>query len=163
MKKIILFGLIFFTFSCSFFKFSYDKAYSFRSYNFPDMYMRHSYYNGILTVLNTEIDVNDGSFKIVKGLSDPKGVSFESINFPGYFLKHFSYKIILGQYEENDTYKKDATFYIRDGLIDKKAVSIESYNFPGYFIRHSNFEMIISENDNSEVFYKDASFFLVKR
>ncbi|HQJ06840.1 MAG TPA: AbfB domain-containing protein, partial [Spirochaetota bacterium] len=87
MKRTVLIILVFLTLSsCSFFKFSYDKTYSFRSYNFPEMYMRHSYYNAILTVLNTEIDVNDGSFKIVKGLSDPKGVSFESVNFSGYFL-----------------------------------------------------------------------------
>ncbi len=125
--------------------------------------MRHSYYNAILTVLNTEIDVNDGSFKIVKGLSDPKGVSFESVNFSGYFLKHSSYKMVLAKFEENETYKNDATFYIRDGLADKKSVSIESYSFPGYFIRHANFEAIISENDDSEIFSKDASFFLEKR
>ena len=128
-----------------------------QSTNYPGLFIRHRNFLGELTRISTNLDRQDASFRIVRGLANSNLISFESVNYPGYFLRHQGFRIKLARRENNDLFRKDATFKRVPGLANRSMVSFESYNYPGYFIRHRNFQMYL-EKGSGDLFRKDATF-----
>jgi len=138
-----------------------DTPVSLKSYNYPDRFIRHQNYEGVLTTVQSRLDIKDSSFHVRAGLANGRGtISFESVNYPGYYLRHQNYQLKLHKYQRTDLFHKDATFVKRRGLKDHHFSSFESVNFPGYFIRHQNFRLLISRG-NSDLFLQDATFKIV--
>lgn len=80
----------------------------------PNVVFRHSSFVYVLnTVDSTDLQKQDSSFYVVKGLADPKGVSFKSYNFPDRYLRHSSFGFYLHPKIGDPTYLNDATFYIQ--------------------------------------------------
>ena len=128
-----------------------------QSLNYPGFFIRHRNYLGELTRINSNLDRQDASFRIVPGLANRNLVSFESVNFPGYYLRHEGFRIKLVRGSNNDLFRKDATFKRVPGLANGSMVSFESYNYPGFFIRHRNFGLYL-ERGNTDLFRQDATF-----
>jgi hypothetical protein len=81
----------------------------------PNVVFRHSNFVYLLnTVDSTELQKQDSSFYVVKGLADPKGVSFKSYNFPDRYLRHSSFGFVLQPSDGGSLFQNDATFYIKD-------------------------------------------------
>jgi len=131
--------------------------YSFKSYNYPEYFIRHRNSLGEITKIVSQLDKKDATFKVVPGLADSCCISFESLNYPGYYLRHQYSRIKLHKNDNSDLFKKDATFKKVPGLANSSWVSFESYNFPGRFIRHRN-SHLYSESGNTDLFRKDATF-----
>ena len=66
-----------------------EEGNSFRSWNFPDHYIRHRDYLGRIDKIVTadKLGRKDGTFRIVSGLAG-QCRSFESVNYPGHSLRH---------------------------------------------------------------------------
>lgn len=141
---------------------------SIESYSYHDYFARHRYYRGEITRINSVLDKEDATFRIVPGLadggytlvSDSRYVSFESLNCPGHYLRHRHYKIRLDPHSYDRLYREDATFRIVPGLADNTWFSFESYNYPGYYIRCRNYRLNIEKGNNNR-FKTDATFDLV--
>jgi hypothetical protein len=137
----------------------YGQVQSFRSYNFPDRYIRHRNLLGYIEPINNELGRKDASFKIVRGLANSKCSSFESVNFPGHFLRHENFRLQLSRMINQQLFREDATFCIKGGVFgDDQRWTFESLNFPGHYIRHKNFELWVERSDGSDLFAQDASF-----
>jgi hypothetical protein len=106
---------------------------SFRSWNFPDHYIRHRNSLGRIDkiVASDKLGRNDGTFRIVPGLAG-QCRSFESVNYPGHFLRHQNYRLKLAPRSDDELFRKDATFCFRTGLASSQARSFESFNIPGH-------------------------------
>jgi hypothetical protein len=139
------------------------------SSNYPDRAIRHRSYLGEITPISSNLDRQDSSFRVVRGLAG-RGISFESINFPGHYLRHQSYRIRLAPSENTPLYRNDATFTPRHGLSGVPGeVSYESVNYPGHYIRHCSFHLYIDNNSRGNqdcnatpnVFQADTSFTIV--
>jgi len=130
---------------------------SLRSYNYPNHYIRHRNYLGEITTISSQLDFDDSSFKMVKGLAGSKTVSFESKNYPGYYLRHQGFRIKLHRPDGSDLFRNDASFKVAHGLADSSWNSFESVNYPGYFLRHRNFQLYI-ERGEDDLFRKDCTF-----
>ncbi len=124
---------------------------AFRSYSFPDHYIRHRNYLGEVTRLGSNLDQLDSTFRVVKGLAGrvdgTPTVSFESKNFPAFYLRHHHFRIKLHKNDGSEIFRKDASFKWRPGLgasLEEGFNSLESVNFPGYYIRQR------SDNPNEE-------------
>ncbi|MBW1815352.1 MAG: AbfB domain-containing protein [Deltaproteobacteria bacterium] len=128
-----------------------------QSLNYPGLFIRHRNYLGELTRINSNLDRQDASFRIVPGLANRNLVSFESVNFPGYYLRHQGFRIKLSRGSNNDLFRKDATFKRVPVLANGSMVSFESYNYPGHYIRHRNFQLYL-ERGNTNLFRQDATF-----
>jgi len=80
----------------------------------PNTVFRHS---GFVLYTNnvdsSDLQHQDASFYIVRGLADPKGISFKSYNYPDRYLRHSSFGFYLHQKAGDPTYLNDATFYIQ--------------------------------------------------
>lgn len=136
-----------------------DERASFRSTNFPDLFIRHANYLGEISPIGTPLDRADSTFVLRPGLNgNTESVSFESVNFPGQYLRHNFFRLKLHANDGADLFRNDASFIERQGLADGGAVSYESVNFPGHFIRHRDFHLWVERNDDSELFRKDATF-----
>jgi hypothetical protein len=88
---------------------------SFGPSNQPNTVFRHS--NFVLYTNNvdsSDLQRQDASFYVVRGLADPKGVSFKSYNFPNRYLRHSSFGFYLHPKQGDPTYLNDTTFYIKD-------------------------------------------------
>jgi hypothetical protein len=133
------------------------EPHSFESLNYPGLFIRHQYFRGKITSIQSDLDEKDSSFKLVRGLADDSCVSFESTNYPGYFLRHRNFKIYLDLLTQDQLFKLDATFYKRNGLADSVYTSFESFNYPERFIRHKNF-LLYLEPVASNLSKKDATF-----
>jgi hypothetical protein len=133
---------------------------SFKSFNFPDRFIRHKNSLGFIEPISSELDRNDGTFRIIPGLADRDSISFESINYPNHFLRHENFRLKMAVRIEQQLFRQDATFRIVPGLSDNRAYSFESLNFPGRFIRHRNFELWVDSSDGSDLFNKDATFII---
>ena len=132
---------------------------SFRSWNYPDRYIRHRLSLGYIDQIaaNDKLGRSDATFRLVPGLAG-KCSSFESVNYLGSFLRHQDYRLKLAKKTDDKLFKEDATFCVVSGLASSQARSFESVNFPNHYIRHSNFELWLVKSDGSELFKKDATF-----
>jgi hypothetical protein len=133
---------------------------SFKSFNFPDRFIRHKNSLGFIEPINNELDRKDATFRLIPGLANSNCISFESINFPNHFLRHENFRLKLAGRIDQQLFREDATFRIVPGLFDNRVYSFESLNFPGHFIRHKNFELWIDPSDGSDLFRKDATFII---
>ena len=132
---------------------------SFRSWNYPDRYIRHRLSLGYIDkiVAGDSLGRKDSTFRLVPGLAG-KCRSFESVNYPGHFLRHQNYRLKLAKRTGEQLFKEDATFCVVWGLASSDGRSFESVNFPKHYIRHSNFELWLAKSDGSPLFKKDATF-----
>lgn len=141
---------------------SIGQLVSFQSVNFPNMFIRHAGFSGLIQPISeSEVDQKDATFKVVAALDGRIGnyFSFESINLPGYYLRHAGFILKLNQNDGTDIFAKDASYQLVEGLAGK-GVSFESSNFPGRFIRHQGFALKVDPDENSEAYQEDASFLI---
>lgn len=138
-----------------------EEGNSFRSWNFPDHYIRHRDDLGRIDkiVAADKLGRKDGTFRIVPGLAG-QCRSFESVNYPGHFLRHQDYRVKLAPRANDEFFRRDAPFCVRSGLANSQARSFESFNFPGHCIRHTNFELWIARADGTALFKKDPTYFI---
>ena len=134
---------------------------SFKSYNYPDRYIRHRNALGYIEQIGDELGRKDATYRLVRGLAG-RCTSFESINYPGQFLRHQNARLKLAMRTNEQLFKEDATFCIVPGLFGEGGVSFESFNFPGHYIRHKSSELWIDPSDGSDLFRKDATFIKTK-
>jgi len=134
---------------------------SFRSWNYPDRYIRHRSFLGYIDpiVASDGLGRKDATFQLVPGLAG-RCRSFESVNYPGHFLRHQNYRLKLAKQTDDQLFKEDATFCVVSGLANSEGRSFESVNFPKHYIRHSNFELWLGKSDGSQLFKKDATFII---
>lgn len=84
-------------------------------YGQPNQVFRHAGYSlSTNTIDGTDLQKQDSSFYMVKGLADPDGVSFKSYNYPDRYLRHSGFAFYIHPKEENQTYLNDATFYKKE-------------------------------------------------
>lgn len=128
---------------------------SFQTFNFPDRYIRHAFWLGVVEPSGG----NYGSiiFKTVPGLGG-RCVSLESKDQPGHFLRHQDRRIRLSKLEDGGTMRADSTFCIVPGLASSTGISFEALSASGHYLRHRNFELWIDRPDGSDQFRKDATF-----
>ncbi len=127
------------------------------SHNYPNHAIRHRGFMGELTEIRTELDQQDATFKIVRGLADPAAISFESVNYPGYYLRHQGYRIKLHKNDGSGLFQADATFKRVPGLADPTKYSFQSVNYPTHYIRHRGF-MLYIEQGNGDLYQNDCTF-----
>jgi len=130
-----------------------------KSHNYPSHAIRHRNFMGEISEINSQLDMKDATFKVVKGLADPSAISFESVNYPGYYLRHQNYQVKLHKNDRSRLFLEDATFRKVPGLADDAKISFESFNFPNYYIRHKNFKLYI-EQGSGNLFQNDTTFSL---
>ncbi len=130
--------------------------FSLQSFNYRDQYIRHRDGLGVSSLVQTDLDKKDSTFKIVAGLADTTHVSFESWNYPGYFLRHEGSRLKLHKKTNDTLFSQDATFKRRPGLADSTWSSFEAYNYPGHYIRHTNSELWLQTGTDA-LFRQDAT------
>lgn len=136
---------------------AFEKPHSsFRSYNYPDKYIRHCNY--ALEIAEQDQIINDFKWQVIPGLADSQCVTLESINYPGYYVRHKNGKLYIEKSDGTQLFKEDATFYMENGLADSSMVSFRSYNFSDHYIRHAHSKLVIDTNDGSSLFKDDATF-----
>jgi hypothetical protein len=128
---------------------------SFQTFNFPDRYIRHAFWLGVVEPSGG----NFGSiiFRTVSGLGG-RCISLESKDQSGHFLRHQDRRIRLSKLENDGTMRADSTFCIVPGLASSTGISFEAASAPGHYLRHRNFELWIDRPDGSDQFRKDATF-----
>jgi len=138
-----------------------------QSFNYPDHFIRHRNFVGELTVIGTETDRKDATFRVIPGLAEQKYpslqkeyISLQSVNYPGYYLRYHDGMVKLHKYRDEDLFKKGATFRLVPGLADRTWSSFESLPYPGFYLRQKNFRLYL-EKGNDDVFRKDATFKIV--
>jgi Alpha-L-arabinofuranosidase B (ABFB) domain len=88
---------------------------SFRSVNYPAMYLRHWNYAMVLNANDgTSQFAADATFYPVAGLADPTWTSFRSYNYPTRHLRHYDYRLRIDPVSGSSptTDRQDATFRI---------------------------------------------------
>jgi hypothetical protein len=133
---------------------------SLQSYNYPDYFIRQKDFLGEITIITSDSDKKDATFKITPGLADNNLITFESVSYPGYYLRNEDFRINLHKYSDDQLFKEDATFKKVPGLADSTWLSFESYNHPGHYIRHKNFHLYLEEGSD-DLFKKDVTFKMV--
>jgi len=129
-----------------------------QSYNYPNMYIRHSYY--VARIDEKVTPEEDAQWQLVKGLANQGDgyVSIQSVNYPGYYLRHYDYSLRLEKYDGSSIFAADATFKIVPGLADSSCISFQSYNYPTRYIRHYEkllkIEEIVTELDRMDATYR---------
>ncbi|MFF6787106.1 family 43 glycosylhydrolase [Streptomyces sp. NPDC012510] len=108
--------------------------YRFRSYNFPDRYIRQVSFRGRIDADMTNLA--ESQFRMVPGLAGSGTVSLESTSNPGYYLRNRDYEIWLDKSDGTTGFKNGASFTRRAGQADPAAVSFESVSTPGRYLRH---------------------------
>ena len=138
-----------------------QDASSFRSWNFPERYIRHRMLLGYLdrVVASDKLARKDATFRLVPGLAG-RCISFESVNYPGHFLRHEHYRVKLAKQVNEQLFREDATFCVVPGLAGSAGRSFESVNFPKHYVRHSDFNLWLAKSDGSPLFRKDATFLI---
>ncbi len=147
-----------------------DNSVSFRSFNFPDRFIRHKNFLGELEPISSNLDRLDATFIFHPGLAFTGGgggtASWESRNFPGHWLRHQNFRLVLNKRPpdgspELELFDKDATFFIVDGLANNSGrnKSFRSVNFNNRMLRHRDFHVFLDEVDPSrDIDRKDATF-----
>ncbi len=128
----------------------------FRSFNFPNHFIRHRNFLGELT--RKEGPRDDFVFALI-----PRGqgrVVLRSKNFPKRFLRHRHSRIRLEQPNgpDDQLFLKDSTFLLVPGLADPRGISFESLNFREHYLRHRNFSLFLDPKDSPNL-APDATFF----
>ena len=127
------------------------------SHNYPNHAIRHRNFLAEISELHSQLDKQDATFKVVRGLSDPSAISFESVNYPGYYLRHQNFQIKLHKNDGSGLFLADATFRKVSGLTDGSKYSFESINYPNHYIRHKNFRLYI-EQGSGNLYSNDCTF-----
>lgn len=128
---------------------------SFQAVNFPDRYIRHAFWLGIVEpAMGNYASI---TFRVVPGLGG-RCVSLQSKDFPDHYLRHQNWRIKLSRIEADPNMRADATFCMMPGLATTTGISFEAVSAPGHFIRHRNFELWLDRPDESDQFRKDATF-----
>ncbi|MBF6237138.1 AbfB domain-containing protein [Nocardia otitidiscaviarum] len=130
-----------------------------QSYNIPDMYIRHAFFQGELTRVSTDLDRADATFDMVAGLADSSWVSFRSKNYPNRYLRHRNFRLQLDELSNDTLMRQDATFRMRPGLADTGASSFSAYNsnLREHYIRHRCFSLYL-EPISDDLGRRDATF-----
>jgi Alpha-L-arabinofuranosidase B (ABFB) domain len=84
-----------------------------RSRNFPTRFLRHRDFRVHLEGPgdpNSQLFVQDSTFRMLRGLADPNGISFESVNVPGHFIRHRNFHLFL-EPRQSPNLAADATFF----------------------------------------------------
>ena len=131
---------------------------SFESKNYPDHFIAHKEFNGLIARANSDSEKSSATFKVVPGLSDPNLISFESVDYPNHFLRHTNFSIKLHKNDGTQLFKEDATFKNVSGLAGTQFCSFESSNYPEHFIRHRNRMLWIDKREDTDLFKDDGSF-----
>ena len=131
-----------------------------QSYNYPNMYVRHSNFDA-------RIDENitpemDSQWQLVKGLANQgEGyVSIQSVNYPDYYLKASNFDFTLEKNDGSSAFAAGATFKQVQGLADSSCTSFQSYNYPTRYIRHYE-KLLKLEEIVSNLDKQDATFRLI--
>ena len=107
---------------------------SLRSFKEPTKAIRHRNFLGELTEIQSKLDKEDSTFKIVQGLADGNAISLESLNFPGHFLVASEFesqaRLMLKAFEDTSEYRACATFVMNPGLADPAGVTLSSKAIP---------------------------------
>jgi hypothetical protein len=143
--------------------FGASSAISLRANNVPTHFLRHRNNLAEISIISSDLDRRDATFRLVPGLADGNLVSLESTNFPDHFLRHQNFEVKLHRRGNDQLFRDDATFHVRTGLADSGGMSFESRNVPVFFMRHSHFRVRIDRNDGSDLFRRDATFHPVDR
>jgi len=139
-----------------------NQMVSFKSFNFPNNFMRHRNAEVWSESGSGQLYNNDASFFVRPALNGRPGyVSFESVNYPGWFMRHKDFLLFMSQ--NNDEFViNDASFKIKLSNIGvAETFSLKSSNYPQYFIRHFNSRCSISMKENSDIYNRDSSWLLV--
>jgi hypothetical protein len=140
---------------------------SFESYIAPDFYIRHYDYRGEASLIYSDRDMDDATFRIVPGLADDRCISFEASNYPGYFLRHRGSDIYLDPDNNSLGFSEDATFCPRPGLADPNELSFESCNAPDSYLNVDDYDGysrtygLYLDNGYGYAFDQDATFLLM--
>jgi non-reducing end alpha-L-arabinofuranosidase len=122
-------------------------------------FIRHQNGNVVTSVINAgsvQLDKDDGTFIVRRGLANNACVSFESRNFPGDFLRHQNFQLHRQPNDGSALFRADATFCPQAGR-SGQGTSFASFNFPTRFIRHFNSTLFIASNGGSNNFDATAS------
>ncbi|MEV1005695.1 family 43 glycosylhydrolase [Nonomuraea sp. NPDC050202] len=103
--------------------------YRFRSYTFPDRFIRQVPFRGRIDADMTNLA--ESQFRIVTGLAGSGTVSLESTSNPGYYLRNQNYEIWLDRNDGTTGFRNGASFTRRPGQSDSAAVTFESVSAPG--------------------------------
>jgi hypothetical protein len=127
----------------------------FRSFNYPDRYVRHRNFLGELTPDGQPAD--DFRFTVID--RDPGLVALRSVNFPDRYLRHqdFELKLQPSAGPDDALWRQDTTFRKVPGLADAGGCSFQSVNYPDRYIRHRDFKMWVEPTD-SDLARADATF-----
>lgn len=128
----------------------------FESVNINNNFIVHQNGNG--KIASNLLNVSNGQFKIVNGLSG-SGKSLQSVNFPNSYLRHRNGVVFLETFINNNLFKNDATWDIVNGLSNSSAKSIRSKNFPSAHIRHRNGILYLENVGTTTLAKQDATFF----
>ncbi|MBN1134219.1 MAG: AbfB domain-containing protein [Methanosarcinaceae archaeon] len=133
-----------------------------QSFNYPNYFIRHRNFIGGMSLIKTELDKKDATFRIVSGLLESelpfeRYISIQSVNYPGHYLRHQNFILKLHPYIDDELFRKDASFKLVSGLGANTWSSFESVNYPDYHIRHKNFKLYLGRG-NDDLFKKDATF-----
>lgn len=146
-----------------------DNSVSFRSFNFPDRFIRHRNFLAEIEPVSSDLDRLDATFIFHPGLASQFGTgtaSWESRNLPGFWLRHHDFRLKLQKRPSPESaelalFNKDATFFIVDGLASSSGrnKSFRSVNFNTRLLRHRDFHLFLDEVDVSkDIDRKDATF-----
>jgi hypothetical protein len=123
-------------------------------------FIRHQNGNVVTTVITStsaQLDKDDGTFIVRRGLASNACVSFESRNFPGDFLRHQNFQLHRQPNDGSALFRSDATFCPRAGM-NGQGTTFASFNFPTRFLRHFNNTVFIASNGGTNAFDATASF-----
>jgi len=122
-------------------------------------YIRHQNGNVVTSVISStsaQLDKDDGTFIVRRGLANNACVSFESRNFPGDFLRHQNFQVFRQPNDGSALFRSDATFCPQAGQ-SGQGTSFASVNFPTRFLRHFNNTLFIASNGGTNTFDATAS------
>jgi len=129
---------------------------SLQSHNFPDRYIRHSYYRARID--GNVSPAQDSQFKMVAGLANSSGVSLESVNVPGRYLRVRSNGEVWLDTNDNTTaFANDATFRRIAGLADPQKSSYQIWSDSSRYLRHYNY-LLHAQSGSGATFNADATF-----
>lgn len=109
------------------------------------------------STISSELDRNDGTFRIVPGLASASCVSFQSKNYPNRYIRHANFRVLLEE-GNSDLFRKDATFCPRSALDGGKGYSFTAFNFPTYYLRQRNDNAWIDPVANTTAYRSSASY-----
>ncbi|WNG42696.1 arabinofuranosidase [Archangium minus] len=132
---------------------------SLESYAFPGYYIRHSGGRGVLSVIVSDRDEDEATFRIVPGLADDRCISFEARSQPGSYLTQDDTDVVLAAWRSDPRFLEDATFCPRPGLADSDHISFESCSYRGEFINQYEGLLFVNEGYGWE-YEEDATFTL---